>query len=573
MNAREPYVLATAAYNEGKYIEATILAIISQDVRPVRWVIVSDGSTDDTDAIVSRYAATNDFIRLHRLVGDHPRNFEAQAHAINAGFALLRDEAYSFIGNLDADITFEPSYFRLLLDKFRRNALLGLAGGTIWDKCKEGAFRNRKSNNGSSVAHAVQLFRRECFQAIGNRYPSLPYGGPDTYAETMARMKGWQVASFPDLHALHHRPTGLAGGMLRSDFRRGMMDHSLRVLPLFEVAKLVKRFGSQPWKAGQLVRLTGYIFSCISGREKAVPDRFMEYLRQEQRRRLEEIFQPKRIIKLVISVGFLAGDCLRRAILGLLGRKPGPVCVTLYYHSVPDKLRLTFARQMDIVLALTEPVSISQIPQLPPGRRYCAVTFDDGFENIIRNAVPELLTRSIPATAFLTTTCLGKYARWWPERSPEHHEALATIEMWRQLPANLITIGSHTLTHPHLPCLIEAEARRELYDSRLALAHLLSRDITSFSFPYGDFNADLVRWCRDAGYELAFTSLSGNFFRGFDSFVFGRVSAEPMDWELEFRLKLLGAYRWLPFAILAKRKMGSIFKALANGRQKPTMGK
>ena len=293
MIAADPYVLVTAAYNEGKFIDATIASVISQDVRPARWIIVSDGSTDDTDAIISKYTAVHDFIRLYRVIEDHPRNFAAQVHAINSGIARLKDERYAFLGNLDADITLEPSYFRLLLDKFRMDPELGLAGGSIYDKCPDGVFRYRRTNSVTSVAHAVQLFRRECFDALGGAYRLLPYGGPDTYAETEARMKGWQVASFSDLRVYHHRPTGSAGGVLRSCFRQGRMDFSLGVSPLFEVAKLLGRVGNKPILAGSLARFSGFVYSYCRGEQRAVSKQFIEYLRQEQMRKLLGVFRPR----------------------------------------------------------------------------------------------------------------------------------------------------------------------------------------------------------------------------------------------------------------------------------------
>src|SRR5207245_1160814 len=79
-----------------------------------------------------------------------------------------------------------------------------------------------------------------------------------------------------------------------------------------------------------------------------------------------------------------------------------------------------------------------------------------------------------------------------------------------------------------------------------------------FSFPHGSFNAKLVEWCREAGYERVFTILPTLAFSDPREFVTGRVSVEPTDWPLEFRLKLLGAYRWLPFGFGLKRKILSM---------------
>ena len=286
------YVLATAAYNEDKLIEATIRSIVAQTVRPARWIIVSDGSTDKTDEIVQRYAAEYDFIRLDRITEDHPRNFAAQVNAINRGLSRMDGVEYAFEGNLDADITLDPEYFASLLEKFRQDPALGLGGGSICERCPDGEFRARPFNSVSSVAHACQLFRRECFAAIGGSYPVLPYGGPDTYAESMARMKGWRVATFSDLKVFHHRPTGSAGGVLRGCFRQGKMDYSLGTLPLFEFLKLSRRLSSPPRVIGALTRLAGFLDSYWHREKRAVPDDFLLHFRDEQRQRISQIFRP-----------------------------------------------------------------------------------------------------------------------------------------------------------------------------------------------------------------------------------------------------------------------------------------
>ncbi len=293
MTAGESYVLVTAAYNEAQYIRDTIRSVISQEIQPIKWIIVSDGSTDSTDAIVAEHAAQHSFILLHRLVDNHARNFAAQAKAINTGIEQLRGYPYAFIGNLDADVTFEPSYFRLLLSKFSTTPQLGVGGGMIYERCNDGIFRSRPKNRVTSVAHAVQLFRRECFEDIGARYELLPYGAPDTYAETTARMKRWQVSSFPDLRVFHHRPTSSAGGLLRGCFRQGRMDHSLGILPLYEVAKVLNRIGTKPYILGAMARFGGFVYSYCRSEQRAVPSEFIAYLRQEERRKLTAIFTTK----------------------------------------------------------------------------------------------------------------------------------------------------------------------------------------------------------------------------------------------------------------------------------------
>lgn len=284
-----PFVLITAAYNEAKYIEQTVLSIIAQDLRPTRWIVVSDGSTDGTDEIVLAHAKLHPFITLYRITEDHPRNFAAQVFAINKGIEQLQGEAYDFIGNMDADITLGPDYFAQLMQKFEADPKLGLAGGSIVERATDGEFYPRKLNAEHSVAHACQIFRRECFEGVGGRYQSLKYGGPDTVAEVSARMNGWKVASFKDLRAFHHRPTNGAEGALKGCFRQGKMDYSLGALPAFEVLKLLRRVPERPVLIGALARAAGFVDCYLKHDERAVPVTFMRYLRQEQAGRLRAL--------------------------------------------------------------------------------------------------------------------------------------------------------------------------------------------------------------------------------------------------------------------------------------------
>ncbi len=109
------YVLMTAAYNEEENIEQTILSVLSQTILPKRWVIVSDGSVDKTDAIVQSYETKYEFIRFVRVTRAPGRSFASKIVALQNGSALLEDVEYDFIGNVDADISVGPSYFEDLI--------------------------------------------------------------------------------------------------------------------------------------------------------------------------------------------------------------------------------------------------------------------------------------------------------------------------------------------------------------------------------------------------------------------------------------------------------------------------
>jgi glycosyltransferase involved in cell wall biosynthesis len=286
-NSEPRYVLVTAAYNEEAYIEKVVEAVAAQSAPPVRWIIVSDASTDRTDEIVEKYAQQYKFIQLRRITTPHARNFAAQVNAINMGFAAASDVEFDYIGNLDSDVSFESTYFARLLEKFRDDPQLGLAGGFICED-RGGVFRPRRTNNLRSVPHAVQLFRRACFEALRGYVP-LPYGGPDWHAEVRCRMNGWRVRSFADLPVLHHRASGGAGGRLRSWFRQGLMDFSLGSHPVFELARLARRIPSRPYVLGAGARLCGFTWAYCSGKKRTVPDEFVKFLRAEELQRLRRL--------------------------------------------------------------------------------------------------------------------------------------------------------------------------------------------------------------------------------------------------------------------------------------------
>ncbi len=287
------YVLVTAAYNEERFIEDTILSVIAQEWRPTEWNIVSDASTDKTDEIIESYAARYDFIHLVRITEEHPRNFAAQVNAINTGIRRLKNSEFEYFGNLDADITLDPDYFLLLLEKFANNPRLGLGGGAIFEKSADGQFRGRKRNSVKSVAHACQFFRRACFESVGSCYFPMPYGAPDVYAEVAARMNSWEVMSFVDLPVHHHRFTGAAERYLRNSFRQGKADYSLGTSPMFELVRVVRRSADKPYVVGSLARLAGFGHSYCVGEPRPVPEDFVHYIRKEQAQRLVRLFRER----------------------------------------------------------------------------------------------------------------------------------------------------------------------------------------------------------------------------------------------------------------------------------------
>jgi glycosyltransferase involved in cell wall biosynthesis len=278
------YVIITPARNEEEFIEGTIRAVVSQTLPPLRWVIVNDASTDRTAAIVEAFARQYDFIRLANVTREGGRNFGKKAEAFRHGLEGTQDLDYSFIGNLDADITVEREYFERLLREFAKDNSLGIAGGCIYTKI--GSTMESHDHTLDSVAGAVQMFRRKCFEDIGGYLP-LKLGGIDAAAEITARMKGWKVSKIPELRASEHRRTGTASaGLLRSFVQLGRRFHSLGYHPLFYVLRCLFRIANTPFLIGSAAELFGFFTGVALRKPIALPRPVVQYLRREQMQKL-----------------------------------------------------------------------------------------------------------------------------------------------------------------------------------------------------------------------------------------------------------------------------------------------
>jgi len=278
------YALITPARNEAAYIDKTIQSVICQSVLPTIWVVVSDSSTDGTDEIIRRHLREHKFMRLARRSGDKRRDFSSKVKAFNVGFGFLEGIDYDFLGNLDADVSFGCLYYESILNEFMKNKRLGIAGGLRYDKSERGFKKIIQSKN--SVGGPNQLFRRQCFDAIGGYIP-IEIGGEDALAEIMARMHGWEVEHFPEIKLFHYRATGTAGyGPFQAQWRLGIRDYALGYHPLFKLAKCFRRMAVRPLIVGSMTSFFGYFWAFLRKYERPVSDNFVSYLRREQISRL-----------------------------------------------------------------------------------------------------------------------------------------------------------------------------------------------------------------------------------------------------------------------------------------------
>ncbi len=284
------YILLTAAKNEETYIGETIASVLRQTVRPTAWFIMDDGSSDQTAAIVGRFAAEHPFIRLQSAGERGGRNFGSQYKAVMAAYELARGVDFDFAGVHDADIAPErDDYYESILGEFARNARLGIAGGFIYERM-DGVWQGRKGNSADSVAGGIQMFRRACFEQIGG-YTPLYHGGSDWLAQIEAKMAGWEILARRDLPVYHYRPSSTANGRFRGLFRMGQMDASFGSHAIFEAIKCGRRITAKPILIGSLVRFAGYLSWKLAGRKPSIPAGKAAFLRKEQMAKLKRSFR------------------------------------------------------------------------------------------------------------------------------------------------------------------------------------------------------------------------------------------------------------------------------------------
>ncbi len=281
------YVLITPARNEAAFIGDTIKSVVGQTVLPVKWVIVSDGSTDGTDDIVKKYVAEHRWMEFVRTPDRKERHFAGKVDAFNAGYARVKNLDFGVIGNLDADITFEEDYMSFLIDKFAEDQELGVAGTPF----AEGLFQyNYAFVSIEHVSGACQLFRRACFEEVGG-YTPIKGGGIDWVAVTTARMKGWKTRTFLGKKCLHHRKIGTGkSGLFASRIKVGEQDYYLGGHPFWEVFRSLYQMRFRPHIIGGLLVLTGYVWAFLRGVDRPISEELVAFRRREQMERLKKLF-------------------------------------------------------------------------------------------------------------------------------------------------------------------------------------------------------------------------------------------------------------------------------------------
>lgn len=259
----ERILIITPAKDEAEYIEKTIASMVAQTHRPALWVIVDDGSDDNTSELADAAAAQHDWIKvLHRQKGTQRRVGPGVIEAFYAGLETADMSQFDFVMKMDADIEVKAEYFETLMQHFRANPRLGTASGKCWVPV-DGQLVLERTHDGFS--HGVaKLFRRECFEEIGGFVRQVMWDGIDCHS---CRMHGWDAVSLedPTLRIIHLRLMGSSFKSVYHGRRRwGRGQYFMGTHPLYLLGITAYRMLERPWILGGLCILTGYFQAALT---------------------------------------------------------------------------------------------------------------------------------------------------------------------------------------------------------------------------------------------------------------------------------------------------------------------
>ena len=263
----------------------TLDTVIAQSVRPAKWVIVDDGSTDDTPAILADYAARHDWIEIvtradrgHRAVGP------GVIDAFYSGYAAIKPDDYDYLCKLDLDLRLPPRYFEILMDRMAQDPHIGTCSGKAY--LEQGGVLVHERHGDENSLGMTKFYRVACFKDIGGFVREVGWDGIDGH---QCRMKGWVACSWdePELCFVHLRTMGASHrGILTGRYRQGYGQYYMGTGLLYLTASAIGKMNQQPYVVGQLAVLWGWIASALQGKPRYDNPEFRQFLRRYQRRAL-----------------------------------------------------------------------------------------------------------------------------------------------------------------------------------------------------------------------------------------------------------------------------------------------
>lgn len=284
MSTSQRYLIVSPCRDEARFIRRTLDSVAAQSVPPALWVVVDDGSTDETSAILAEYAARLPWLRVVRR-DDRGRRAVGPGvvDAFYAGLEGIDLDAFEFLCKLDMDLDLPPRYFELLMERMARRPRLGTTSGKPWfHHPRTGVLAPELIGDEMSVG-ASKFYRVACFREIGGFVRQVMWDGIDCHR---ARLKGWQAESVDDeaLRFLHLRPMGSSQGpgIWAGRVRTGFGQWFMGTAPLFFLASALYRLPAHPVGLGTVAMLWGYLKSALTGAPRYEDLEFRRFLRRYQ---------------------------------------------------------------------------------------------------------------------------------------------------------------------------------------------------------------------------------------------------------------------------------------------------
>jgi glycosyltransferase involved in cell wall biosynthesis len=284
MNNEGKYIIITPVRNEEKYIKETINSVLNQTIPPMEWIIVNDGSSDNTGNIINEYSRRVKWIKaVHRKDRGFRKAGGGVIEAFYSGFGEVKRQDWDFIVKLDGDLSFDQNYFQKCIENFSKNPKLGIGGGTV---CILENGKLKVDAAGDPPFHvrgATKIYRRECWEQIS---PLVKAPGWDTIDEVKANMYGWKTKTFSDLKIIQHKPTGGADGSWRNWVKNGRANYVTGYHPVFMLAKCIRRAFQRPLFIASVALFFGFWSGYLKRIAQVQDEKLIHYLRKEQIRRL-----------------------------------------------------------------------------------------------------------------------------------------------------------------------------------------------------------------------------------------------------------------------------------------------
>lgn len=178
---------------------------------------------------------------------------------------------------------------------------------------------------------------------------------------------------------------------------------------------------------------------------------------------------------------------------------------------------------------------------LPPNP--IVITFDDGYQDNYTYAFPILKKYHFTATIFVVVNSIGKTNFFDADRKVQPVNKMLSLKQIKELNAYGITIGAHTMNHPHLAKISLDQAREEIINSKKALEKILGKPVLVFSYPYGSYDKNVEKIVKEAGYKAAVTTRQGINFPDSDHYALKRIRIMGMYSHRKFIYELNRYYK------------------------------